>query len=217
MHVRAVGLWAIMASACLAWAAGPGKVESIGPLTDTRAPEELRKILEPKGYRITQSDGVMWCELWVRENLPTEAASGVQGALFAQLPESMLLGVISVANAFTDYKGQSIKPGLYTMRYALLPDDGNHMGVAPSRDFVLLAPVAADNNPNTTLSAAELVKLSRQASATNHPVPLSLVQPEENTFQRLTSDFDGHVILAVKLKTQSGDLQMGFVVKGSGQ
>jgi hypothetical protein len=33
----------------------------------------------------------------------------------------------------------------------------------------------------------------------------------------LSSDFEGHLILAVKLKTSGGDLPMGFVVKGGGE
>jgi len=205
---------AVVLGAFLAWATDGGRVESIGPLTDTRASEGIRKILEPKGYRVRQPDGQTLCELWVRENVPSKAGNGAQGAMFPELDESVLIGAISVGGPFTDYKGQSIKPGLYTMRYALVPEDVNHLGIAPSRDFVLLVPITADTDPNATFSATELVSLSRQASVTNHPAPLNLVQPEGNTLPNIIRDFEGHVILAVKLKMQNHDLSIGLVVEG---
>ena len=95
-------------------------------------------------------------------------------------------------------------------------DDGNHLGVAPSRDFLLLVPAAADPGPDATPKFADLVALSRQASGTKHPTPLSLVPAETGTAPALTKDDEGHVIFTVSVHLSSGeDLPVALIVKGT--
>ena len=86
-----------------------------------------------------------------------------------RLPEGAFLGVLHFPNPTTDFRSQTIKAGYYTLRYGLIPQDGNHMGVNPYRDAFVLGPVSADPGPDKTLSFDDLVKLSRQASGTPHP------------------------------------------------
>jgi hypothetical protein len=97
-----------------------------------------------------------------------------------------------------------------------MPDDGNHLGVAPSRDFLLLVPAAADPGPDTTPKFADLVALSRQASGTKHPAPLSLVPAEAGTAPALTKDDEGHIIFTATVRLISGeDLPIALIVKGT--
>jgi hypothetical protein len=51
--------------------------------------------------------------------------------------------------------------------------DGNHQGVAPQRDFLLLAQAQADSNP-AHLTREEVLALSRKALGTAHPSVWSL-------------------------------------------
>ena len=51
--------------------------------------------------------------------------------LYGALPEGALLGVVHFPKATTDFRSQTIKAGFYTLRYGLIPQDGNHMGVNP--------------------------------------------------------------------------------------
>src|SRR5262249_6902315 len=114
------------------------------------------------------------------------------------------------------YRGQPIPAGYYTLRYELLPNDGNHLGAAPSRDFVLLIPVATDPDPGSVFTFQELVTLSRKATSTRHPGPLSFVESGGRTAPAVTGDDQDNSIFSAVLKLAGGeDLRIGLVVKGT--
>jgi len=95
-----------------------------------------------------------------------------------------------------------------------MPNDGNHLGVAPSRDFLLLIPVAMDPGAEKTLKFRELVALSRKASGTRQPAPLNLVQTESSG--ELTKDEQGRVIFTTSVPLSSGEaMTISLVVKGT--
>ena len=197
------------------FAAGGAKVESIGPLTDAAASDALKKALEPAGYSVLLDDGSEWCKIWLAASVPASGKTDVEGALFPQLSESTLIGVISFAKPATDYRGQGIQSGLYTLRYELLPNDGNHLGVADNRDFALLIPAGDDPDPAARFDFQHLVALSRKATATGHPGPINLVQPASDAAPAVSNDGQEHWVFAGKLKMQSGDpLLLGIVIKG---
>jgi len=198
-------------SVCFAQA---GKVEQIGAAADSSLSDTVKNTLETTGHRVTTSDGFS-CELWWRKSLPAQAKKDVAGALYPQLAESTLLGVISFPQPATDYRGEPIKPGAYTLRYALLPNDANHLGVAPNRDFVLLTPAADDSDPDATPKPDELVELSRKATGTRHPAPLSLA-PAQGPAHSLSKNDEDHWIFSAAVKLSSGDeLPVALVVKGT--
>jgi hypothetical protein len=207
----AITLILLCASLCPAQA---GKVEKIGTPSDSSIADTIKNALEATGYRLTTNDGFS-CEIWWRKSVPVQAKKDVPGALYPQFSESTLLGVISFSQPATDYRGQPVKPGAYTLRYALLPNDGNHLGVAPNRDFALLTPAGADGNPDAALKPEELVELSRKASGTRHPAPFSLVQAQDAT-ANLSKDDEDHWIFSAALKLSSRDeLPVALVVKGT--
>ncbi len=154
------------------------KLEKAPALSDNAVPTSIRSAVEPTGAKVVRPDGSVLCEIWLRKSLPNGTSTTAKGAGYPQLSESTLVGVISFPNGASDLRGQAIKPGLYTMRYQLLPEDGNHMGVAPTRDFVLLMTANADSDPSAKYDYAQMVKLSSQASGTNHPAAFLLLAPE---------------------------------------
>jgi hypothetical protein len=197
-------------------AAQNGKVETLALPTDSSVPDAVKKVLDSKGYRVTLDDGSVACEIWLRKSVPAQAKKDVAGALYAQLYESTLVGVISFPQATTDYRGQPVKAGTYTLRYELIPNDGNHLGVAPNRDFLLLVPAASDADPNAVYKFEELVNLSRKATGTRHPAPLSLVQAEAGTAAAVSKENEEHWIFSAGMKLASGeDLPFALVVKGT--
>ena len=125
-------------SVSLVCAAQNGKVEAIALPPGPDLPQSVRQVLEPKGYRVALDDGSVACELWLRKSVPSQPKKDVQGAIHTELGESTLVGVLHFPQASTDYRGQAIPAGFYTLRYELLPNDGNHLGAAPNRDFLLL-------------------------------------------------------------------------------
>jgi hypothetical protein len=206
----------LLLTAVPAWAA-PGVVP-IGALTDSAVPDAVRKVLEPAGSRIVLDDGSIACELWLRSGLTDTGKTMAQDAVYPQLPESTLLGVISFPKGGSDYRGQAIAPGFYTLRYELLPNDGNHLGAAPQRDFVLLVPAASDPDPAVQFKFAALVDLSRKATGTKHPGPMSLVPAEGAGSPSVTKNDEDHWIFTTTLKLSSGQqLPFAMVVKGQAQ
>ena len=193
-----------------------GRVELIGPLTDSVVPEAVRQQLAPKGYRIALDEPAPSVEIWYRKEAPALPKSASANAVYDRLAASALVGVLHFIRPSTDYRGQSIPAGFYTLRPELMPDDGNHLGVAPSRDFLLLVPPTADPGPDTTPNFLDVVALSRKASGTKHPAPLSLVPAETGGTPAVTKDDEGHFIFSTTIHLSSGeDLPIALVVKGT--
>ena len=194
-----------------------GKVESVGPLTESAVSEQVRQSLEPKGYRLTLDDPRPSCELWLRRSVPAQANKSTE-LVYPQFAESTLLGVIHFSHAAADFRGHPIPAGFYTMRYELLPDDGDHLGVAPNRDFVLLIPVQSDPDPNATFKFQELVNMSARTAGTKHPSPLSLPPAGKPVPGTVNKDDQDHWIFSASLKLAPGEeLPFALIVKGTAQ
>ena len=193
-----------------------GKAETPGALNDPAVPEAIRQALAPRGYRILPDITSPAIEIWYRKEVPAQPKNASADAIYDRLAESTLLGVIHFSKPAQDYRDQTVPAGFYTLRYALMPNDGNHLGVAPSRDFLLLIPASADPGPDKMLKFQELVALSRQASGTKHPAPLSLVQAEGGATPATSKDDEGHVIFTTQVHLSSGEeMPLALVVKGT--
>jgi hypothetical protein len=209
-------LASLLIVACLAASAQTAKLETLGPLTDGDVPDAVRKVLDTKGYRVHLGDGSVLCEIWLRGQLAAATRKGPSDALYSQVSESTMFGVISFPQAATDFRGQAIKPGFYTLRYELSPDDGNHLGVSQYRDFLLLVPATRDVDPDKALSFDELVNLSRGGTGTKHPGPLSLLQSASGDTPSISQNSDGFWVLSAAVRLSSGEnLPFGLIVKGS--
>jgi hypothetical protein len=213
--MRKAPVIALVATFSLTCLTQTGGVESVGSPPDS-VPPAVVEVLEPHGHRLKLSDGGDICDIWFRKSVPARAAKQQsEGLLYPELSESTLIGVVSFPKATTDFRGQPIAPGTYTLRYELMPDDGNHLGVAPDRDFLLLAPAAVDTDPAAVFKFDELVQMSRKATKSNHPGPLSLAQASGSATS-LTKDAEDHWVLSSVLKLDSGkDLPFALIVKGT--
>jgi hypothetical protein len=173
--------------------------------------------LDAKGYRLTLDAPKPCCELWLRKSVPAQANKSTELA-YPRLAESTLLGVIHFPEAAADFRGHPIPPGFYTVRYELLPDDGNHLGVAPNRDFVLVIPAQADADPNATFRYQELVSMSEKTAGTKHPAPLSLPPADKPSPGTVAKDDQDRWIFSASLKLVSGeDLSIALMVKGTAE
>jgi len=230
MPKRAAIIFAALLILILAPALSAANVSSARPAADYKlekaagGPPEgisaaIRETLSPEGWRVTGPDGPM-CEIWLRATIPAKAqASQRLGVVFGELEEGALVGAIRFLAPEGDYRRVRVKPGVYTMRYMLNPADGNHMGVAPQRDFLLLSPAASDTNV-ATLPTDELQDLSRKASGTTHPTVWSLQAGKAGEGPSLShnEDEDQWVLnFTVKLQPEGGTTTskgMGLVIVG---
>lgn len=215
-------MWRLSAYCCLAFAALLGvasasKLEPAGAFADASASAAMKDSLETAGHRVVMSDGSLLCEIWLRKSLPGTPGTKAEGANYPELTESEFIGVISFPKGGKDFRGQAIRPGAYSLRYELMPNDGNHLGAAPARGFLLLVPMTADQDPSAAYQYDPLVGLSRQASGTNHPAVLMLLAPEGELPRAYTSG-DGYEVFAAKLKIAGGkELPLAVVVKGEAE
>ena len=197
--------------------AAQAKLEKDAALSDTSVPAAMRAALAAGGSRLVRPDGSVLCEIWLRKSLPAGKVMAAKGGGYPEMWESALLGVMWFPNGGKDFRGQAIKPGFYTMRYELLPEDGNHLGVAPTRDFVLLVAASADRDPDAQYDFAQLVKLSSQAAGTNHPAVFVLLQPTGD-LPRTYQNPDGFQVFADAIKTDGGKiLPIALVVRGQAE
>lgn len=212
-QLLALILFSILAPLALA---ADFKVEPVGALTDKSVSDAVRATLEDKGVRVIGEDGKPFCEVWLRKDVPT-AKEEPMGTIFGKIQEGSIIGVIHFLKDASDYRGQGIKPGYYVMRYMLILSDGAHLGVSPTRDFVLLTGASADTNAKQ-LSQTEAIELSRQASGTGHPSPWSLVQPSSNDgLPKVQKADEGHAVLEFKLNTKAGAMPIGMVIVGKAE
>ncbi len=198
--------------------AAGAKLESIGAFNDPAASDSLKGALEEKGYRVVMDDGSIVCELWLRKAIPASAKKDVGGAIYTEIPDSTLIGVISFPKGGGDFRGQGVKAGAYTLRYSLHPIDGNHLGISPVRDFLVMVPLADDKDAGAQFKFEDLMKLSSKASGTTHAAPLSLVTYEGKAEPTLSENEYGHVTFSARMKTSSGgEMPISFIVKGKAE
>ncbi len=206
----------LLASISFSAFADGGKIETIGALAGTGVSDSVKKAVAEKGYRVTLPDGSVVCEIWLRKTLPTQEKTDISGAIYTEISESAVIAVVSFPKLVTDFRGQDVKAGAYTLRYTLHPTDGNHMGISPYRDFLLLTPVADDQNVDAQYKFEDLMKLSAKTTGTKHPAMWSLVAAEaKSAAPTLSENEHGHLVFTVKVKNAKGaELPLAIVVKG---
>ena len=186
------------------------KAESAGPCTLPDVSDAMKASLQSEGVRVVDAKGVL-CETWLRKIIPQKAGSS--DSQYSTVDNGTFAGIINYPARAGDYRGQILKPGIYTMRFQAMPADGNHMGCAPSTDFVLLAPAGADQDPNAIIGYDELVKMSLKGSGTSHPIPLYLTIPGGAKGATFRSADEHHWAVEFKTKAQpAGGAEIDFPV-----
>lgn len=186
---------------------GPGS----GPPPEALS-EEIRSVLNPEGLTITLASGETM-EFWFLAETPSgESSRG--GATFPDLGVGTLVGALRTSGTWSDYKGNSIEPNVFTLRYGMRPEDGNHMGVSVHLDFVLLVPAAEDMALDAGWGQDDLNIMSFAATGLGHPGVMSLApnwnSPSEPVvFQ---DDAGGWAVAWVW-----DGMTVGFVVEGEGE
>jgi len=141
------------------------------PPADVAAP--ILATLNKAGTKIVADNGSAYAELWLRSTMPSGPNTGESSVTLPTIPPGALLGVLRFPAKGSDRRGQNIAAGVYTLRYGNYPVNGNHQGVAPQRDFLVLVPAALDKSTDPIADFNALIDLSRKASATPHPAVLS--------------------------------------------
>jgi hypothetical protein len=142
----------------------------------------VKKELSEEAVRVLSADGKPFADFWLRKAVPASGKpEGAKGTvLYPILGEGELLGVVKFVAEGHDYRDQSIPKGVYTMRYGLQPVNGDHLGVSPFRDYILLVPAAKDADP-AALAKKKLETQSAETVGSSHPAILMLVEAPAGT------------------------------------
>jgi hypothetical protein len=185
----------------------------------TAPPKEVDKAiiatLAERSIQLLGAKGDMLAELWFPKEIAAKATPEQvkAGLTYRELPETVLLGVVRFVEQSSDYRGQKIKPGVYTMRLAFQPMNGDHMGTAPYNEFALLVPVDDDKKPDPFKEPKELQDLSQKASGTTHPaVYLLFPGKDPGAAPKLVSQPGGHWVLNVKQEVKADGKKTTIVI-----
>ena len=168
----------------------------------------IASLLDPQGAKISKPDGTAVVEVWFRKTAPSGPKSTGDSIALPTIPVGALLGVIKLDIKGEDRRGQSLAPGLYTMRYVQMPTNGDHLGAAPQRDFAALVPAAEDKDPSSTPDLDATIKMSTKASGTAHPAVLSMSNGSGSTSFTKEAEHDW------TLNTKIGDLPISIILLG---
>lgn len=163
---------------------------SVEPL-DQPAPsgelsESVAAQLSAKGFTVKKGKRTL-CEIWPCKTWPVKADFKRTSSLIYPLEFGELIGVVHFARKAGDFRGQDIPKGTYTLRYALQPQDGNHIGTSDTRDFILLVPATEDQEPEA-MSKEKMFSRSPQVAGGTHPTMLSLLFPGEGEAPEMVHD-----------------------------
>lgn len=124
---------------------------------------------------VSQSSGDTLLTLWFRKVIPVEASPAQvrNGLTYREIPTGTLIAVVQFPSDFMDYRKQTIPAGVYTLRFAVQPDVGDHIGTTPHPEFALLSPIEKDTAP-ATVEGKELLKNSAAITDGDHPAVMLL-------------------------------------------
>jgi hypothetical protein len=180
---------------------------SVTPLTD-KPPADLAAGV---ASRLTPSAkvtvGAATLDIWLVQSLERTA----DGPGWSNVDSGTLVGAMRVAGEFKEIRGKAVKPGVYTLRYGLQPQNGDHLGISAFRDFLLLSPAAMDKDPKA-LGFDGVIAFSKEVIGTAHPASLSLDPPEDAPGSVLSTYKNEHGHEGVVL--QIGALKFGLIVSG---
>jgi hypothetical protein len=182
--------------------------------------EKVRKLLQAECEQVADADGNLVAEVWFRDSIPSRATADQvkNGLTYRELPEGVLLGAVRFSKPFVDFRKQDIPAGVYTLRFAIQPETGDHTGTAPHTEFALLSP-AADDASDEPLEGKALQKLSAKTTGGDHPgVMLLFPNTDKPGEPRLKPQKDGVTTLELFRTVTAGDAQtkLGFALTVSG-
>ncbi len=207
--LRATSLGAVVLA--LAWLAAiplPA-AELTLKVQDKQPPKTLdasiSAVLQKKAVQLLDGDQPVY-EFWFSAELPLQSKPASLAHALDSVKQATMLGAVSVPKAQRDYRDDELAAGDYTMRFALQPQDGNHLGTAEFNYFAVLVPAKTDTKPDGITEYKTLVKASSKATTTDHPVILSLrpASSASGDLPKLNDPVSEHKSVRVKVPAKAG-------------
>jgi hypothetical protein len=125
---------------------------------------------------------------------------------------------VKFPDTWIDYRKQKTKPGVYTLRLAIQPQDGDHQGTAPFNEFCLLCAADKDTKPDA-MEAMALHELSAKSGGRKHPsIMLLFPNPKPAATPAVAPKPNDTWVLNFRVPATAGgkkaDMGFGLVVFG---
>ena len=196
-------------------------------IVDKPAPKEIgesiRNVLQTKAVQLLDGEKVA-LEIWPRTELPLKSKPSSGNDTLSAISETALVGAVVISEGgFRDYKDNEIPKGVYTARFGLQPQDGDHLGTAEFNYFVVLIAAETDKELNGFNQFRPMVKASGKLTSSGHPVVVSLrpAPSTETGTPKITEPIAEHKAIRLKLagKTaadEKADVAFDVIYKGTG-
>jgi len=225
--MRLASLCTLAVAAALAFSSLPPAKAADANLkvADKPAPKEIsdsiRGVLQSKALQIGSGDKPS-LEIWLRQEVPLKAKPS--GDSVNEIAETTIVGAVAVEEkGMQDYKGNDIPAGVYTARFGMQPQDGDHLGTADFNTFLVLIPADSDKDLNGLDKFKPMVKASGKATASGHPVVISLRPAQvEDGLPKITEPAPDHKAVRVKIPgkipggSDKADVAFDLVFQGKG-
>jgi hypothetical protein len=136
-------------------------------------------------------------------------------ATWSSIAEGTLVGAMRVSGSYADIRGRAIKPGVYTLRYGVQPQDSDHLAVSPHREFLLASPAASDPKAAPT-GHQGTIDLAKQTTGIQHPAIFGLDPPvTTDPVLHVQTMRAGFKAVIVEVPTSAGGaLRFGLILVG---
>jgi len=181
--------------------------------------EPIRKLLDPEALVVRDGNAVVM-RVWFRTEIPAKATEEQlkNGITYREIPEGTLVGAIEFPAKFTDFRKQELAAGVYTLRFAVQPDIGDHTGTSPHPDFCLLCP-AAEDKTDELIEKKKLIEISSLVNEGRHPAVL-LMWPNNGKDATVKVLDKGNGVLVATIKramvADGGKTTLGFAITVAG-
>jgi len=180
-------------------------LEEAAPADDLS--DSIAQHLNTKGLRVKRGTRTL-CELWTRQHWDVVDGFEATSEVHYPFKPGQLLGVIRFRRRGHDFRDQRLSRGIYTLRYAQQPVDGNHVGTSPTRDFLLLVRADQDESPDP-MDAKRLLEASAEAAESAHPAMMCLRKVEDGNDPpslRHDADRDWWILRLASKSQRDGEL-----------
>jgi hypothetical protein len=180
--------------------------------TDKEPPRELgealRQGLSTKAVQVLEG-GKPAFEFWFARQIPLKSRPASLEKALDSLGPATLLGAVSVLSPTRDYRDDELPAGVYTMRFALQPQDGNHSGTTDYNYFAVLVPAKLDPAPDALTTYKAVVKASAKDTSAEHPHVMSLrpATAEAGVQPQIKEPAPEHKSVLLKLPAKAGNEQ----------
>jgi hypothetical protein len=177
---------------------------------DKEPPKELavaiRQTLPAKEVQVLNADKSAF-EFWFVKEVSLKSKPASLAKALDSLEPATLLGAVSVSSSTRDYRDDELPAGVYTMRFALQPQDGNHSGSTDYNYFAVLVPAKLDPAPDALTTYKAVVKASAKETSTEHPHVMSLrpATAEAGDQPQIKEPASEHKSILLKLPAKVGD------------